>query len=165
MTPTNSTGFSFGCKVAHEGDRIVDVFVREQFVIEDAAHDALVVDDERDAPVEADDGPEDAVGLGDAFVRVTDHGKFDVQGLGEVALRAVFVGGHADDFAAESDDFFVCVAKPRRLDRSPRRECFGEKVEDDDLAAQFGEADWLAGRRRRIECRSGLPNADHGSRA
>jgi hypothetical protein len=155
----------FGGEVAHEGDGIVDVFVREQFVVERAAHDAFVVDDVRDASIESDDGPKNAISFGDAFVGVTDHGKLDVQGLGKVALRAVFVRGHADDFATESDDFLVCVAKPRRFDRSPRGECFGEKVEHDDFAAKFGKADLLPRRRESIECGSWLSNADHRGQA
>ena len=80
-----------GRQIFDEGECVVDVFVGQKFVVENAANDALGVDDEGDASVETDDGPEDAVGFGDAFVRVADHGKGEVQGLGEVALRFVFV--------------------------------------------------------------------------
>ncbi len=139
------------------------MFVRDEFVVEDAPHDAFAVDDEGDAAVESDDGPQDAVGFGDAFVRVTNHRKFDVERFREVALRAVFVRGHADNLAAQRDDFFVCVAKPRRLDRSPRGECFGEEVQHDEFAFQARQADLLARRRGSIKSRSRLSNADHGA--
>lgn len=150
--PDEHLAFAFGGESAQERDGVVDVFGREQFVVERAADDAFIVDDVGDASIESDDGPKHVVSFGDAFVRVTNHGELDVQGLGKVALRAVFVRGHADNFAAESDDFLVCVAKPRRLDRSPRSECFGEEVEHDDLAAEFGKADLLPRCRECIEC-------------
>ncbi len=159
------SAFAFGGERAHERDGVVYVLVRDQFVVERAADDAFIVDDVGDTSVESNDGPEDIVGFGDAFVGVPNHGKLDVQGLRKVALRAVFVRGHANDFAAESDDFLVCVAKPRRLDRSPRSECFGKEVEHNDFAAEFGKADLLSGRRECFECGSVDSNSDHGARA
>lgn len=137
------------------------MFVRDQLVVEDAAHDTRIVDDEGDAAIEADDGPQDAVSLRDAFVQVTNHGKFDVERLCELGLNLGSVRRNADDFAAQRNDFLICVAKPRRLDRSPRCECFGEEVQNDEFAHQTGEADVLARRRERSECRRWLSDLDH----
>jgi len=49
------------------------------------------------------------------------------------------IGAHSKDGDAELVEFFFCVTKLGRFDRSTGRVCFGEEKEQDALAAKIGK--------------------------
>src|SRR5215831_6211438 len=99
-----------------------------EFMLEDALHHAIAVDDEGDAPVEAQERPKHAVAVADVAVGVADHREGRLDRIGEGALRAVVVHRNADHPRTEGPEIGIRVPESRRLPLAARREGLRKKI-------------------------------------
>jgi hypothetical protein len=138
-----------------------DVLGDVQFVVELPADDPVSIDDERDAAIDVENGPEDAVEATEPSLGIADHRKGRPDGGCEILLRFRIIDRNADELGAETLNFRVCVAKPRRLECSPLREGFGEEEENDGAPSEIGKANVVSVARGRGEIGSCITDANH----
>lgn len=115
-----------------------------ELVVKDRFDRLVFADDERVAPRQTNEGPEDIVRFGDAFVRVGDEWKGHVQRAGKPTLRVELIRTDSDEVGTGEEQLVEVIRESLRFAGAVRGEGFGKKVDDRAQSGLFGQHELCA---------------------